>query len=120
MIIEVNQDKAFRHSSYPERGQMMKIPGSVKQERRELRPDFLEKLLNQTRWRGKTQFGTPIAQINAPADYTVTSPRAVEIKVQRVGQRIREDSVPRGGHQRGQSEDFRLRRHRRGAVAAPR
>lgn len=77
MIVERNQDYWLGDTTNPKGGEMMKIPGAIKQERREARSVFAVEIVDQPRGRGKAQLRPPRAGVDHGQAERLTKPRVI-------------------------------------------
>ena len=84
MIIKRNEDDRFGNTTQSKRGQIMKVAGAVKQERRcEIALPSAIELFDQPRRRGETQTRPPAPRIDYRKADRFVRPRVIEIEMKR-------------------------------------
>ena len=86
MIVEGNNHCRPGQAPSPERSEMMKITGTVKKERCELRLILAIKLLDQTRRRGEAKLRSPVTRVEHGQVEDAFSPRLIQIEMKSAAQ----------------------------------
>ena len=82
MIVERNNNERLRDAADPERAQVVKVTGAVKQKRRETRLKFAVELVDQARRRREAKLRPPLTRFNNRQAKRFVPPRVIQVEMQ--------------------------------------